>query len=176
MKDALDITYEITKLIKFSPTRWIVKGESLTSIIANYETLQDTWEEALAITNNSEMKARIQGVSAQMCKFDYFYGCMLGEMILKHADNLSSTLQHKNLSAAEGQKIAMMTVQTMKPMRSDEMHDLFWEKVTQRASSLGINDPQLPCCRKRPRRYDDGISEGDFHITPKAYFRQSYMV
>ena len=97
MKDALDITYEITKLIKFSPTRWIVKGESLTSIIANYETLQDTWEEALAITNNSEMKARIQGVSAQMCKFDYFYGCMLGELILKHADNLSSTLQHKNL-------------------------------------------------------------------------------
>ena len=43
-----------------------------------------------------------------------------------------------------------------------------------RASSLGINDPQLPHCRKRPRRYDDGISEGDFHITPKAYFRQSY--
>jgi len=54
------------------------------------------------------------------------------------------------------------------------MHDLFWEKVTQRASSLGINDPQLPRCRKRPRRYDDGISEGDFHITPKACFRQRY--
>ena len=62
------------------------------------------------------MKARIQGVSAQMCKFDYFYGCVLGKLILKHADNLSSTLQHKNLPAAEGQKIAMMTVQTMKSM------------------------------------------------------------
>ena len=51
-----------------------------------------------------------------MCKFDYFYGCMLSELILKHADNLSSTVQHKHLSAAEGQKIAMMTVQTMESL------------------------------------------------------------
>ena len=97
-----------------------------------------------------------------------------GELILKHADNLSSTLQHKHLSAAEGQKIAMMTVQTMESLRTDEMYDLFWDKVTQRASSLGVDDPQLPHCRKRTRSYDDGISYGDFHITPKAYFRQNY--
>ena len=100
MKDALDITHEITKLIKFlprregifkalkekagngssqeirvlCPTRWIVKGESLTSIIINYETLQDTREEALEVSNNTEIKAQIQGVSSQMCKFDDFYG------------------------------------------------------------------------------------------------------
>jgi len=63
----------------------------------------------------------------------------------------------------------MMTVQTMKSVQSDEMHDLFWEKVAQRASSVGINDPKLPHCRKRPRRYDDGISEGAFNITPNVY-------
>ena len=54
------------------------------------------------------------------------------------------------------------------------MFDLFWIKVTQRATSSGIDDPQLPCCTKRTRRYDDGHSEGDFHSTSKAYFRQSY--
>ena len=37
---------------------------------------------------------------------------MLGELILKHADNLSSMLQYKHISAAEGQQIALMTVQT----------------------------------------------------------------
>jgi len=45
-----------------------VKGESPTSITANYETLQDTWVEALEATNNTEMEAQIQG-SAQMCIF-----------------------------------------------------------------------------------------------------------
>ena len=108
-----------------------------------------------------------------MCNFD-FYGCMLGELILKHADNLSSTLQHKHISPAEGQQIALMTVQTIKSVHTDEMFDLFWTKVTQRATSLGINDPQLPRCRRRTRRYDDGHSVGYFHSTPKAYFRQSY--
>ena len=73
---------------------------------------------------------------------------MLGELILKHADNLSSTLQHKHISAAEGQQIALMTVQTIKSVCTDEIFDLFWAKVTQRATSLGSNDPQLPRCRK----------------------------
>ena len=110
-----------------------------------------------------------------MCKFGYFYGCMLGDLILKHADNLSSTLQHKHLSAAKGEKIAMMTVQTMESLQADEMYDLFWDKVTQRASSLGVDDPQLPRRRKRTRSYDDGISDGYFHTIPKAYFRQKLL-
>ena len=54
------------------------------------------------------------------------------------------------------------------------MFDLIWAKVTQTATFLGINDPQLPHCRKQMRRYDDGDSVGDFHSTSKAYFKQSY--
>ena len=68
----------------------------------------------------------------------------------------------------------MLTVQTMELLRTDGMHDLFWDKVTQRASSLGVDDPQLPRHRKRTRSYRDRISDGDFHITLKAYFRQNY--
>ena len=52
------------------------------------------------MVRDTETKARIRGVSAVMNTFDFVFGCMLGEkMILKHSDNLSSTLQHKSLSA-----------------------------------------------------------------------------
>ena len=34
-----------------------------------------------------------------------------------------------------------MTVQTMESLQTDEMYDLFWDKVTQRANSLGVDDP-----------------------------------
>ena len=104
MSDALDLTHEITKLIKCSPrregifqdlkekleggstqgirvlypTRWTVKANLLTSILTNYEALQDAWEEALSVTQHTETKARIHGVSAQMCNFECFYGCILG--------------------------------------------------------------------------------------------------
>ena len=57
---------------------------------ASYNTLQRIWEEA---TTDKETKARIQGVAAQMITFTYLFGSMLGELVLKHADNLSKTRQ-----------------------------------------------------------------------------------
>ena len=92
-------------------------------------------------------------------------------MILKHADNLSSTLQHKSMPAAEGQQVAAMTVSTLESVRSDESSDLFWEKVIHKATALKVNKLQLPRCRKCTRRYE-GLSGSDFPETPKAYFRQ----
>ena len=111
------------------PTRWTVTANSLNSIIGNYDMLQCTWEEVVYVTKHTESKARIRGVSAQMKTFSFVYGAILGEMILRHADNLSSTLQHKSMSAAEGQQVALMTVQTVNSIRTEESFDLFWFKV-----------------------------------------------
>ena len=75
LKDALENTREITKLIKHSPcregifekakeefssgtasgirvlcpTRWTVRANSLASVLSNYECLLHTWEEAISI-------------------------------------------------------------------------------------------------------------------------------
>lgn len=75
------------------PTRWTVRADSLASIISNYDVLQCTWLEALSVTKDTEAKARIHGVSAMMKTFKFVYGAMLGELVLKHADNLSKALQ-----------------------------------------------------------------------------------
>ena len=93
---------------------------------------------------DSETKARVRGVSAVMNTFDYLFGNMLGEMILKHPDNCSRALQHKSLSAAEGQQIAQMTVETLKSLRNDASFDQFWGKVDHKANLLDISEPQLP--------------------------------
>ncbi len=102
IKFTLDTTYEITKLIKLSPrreallreiqdqkelltgtdstsikllcpTRWTVRADSLMSIIENYAELLDTWDNAYEAARDSETKARIQGVAAQMNNFDFFF-------------------------------------------------------------------------------------------------------
>jgi len=166
---------EITPGVRvLCPTRWTVCAESIHSIIANYVTLEKTWEEALQVTQDTESKARIQGVAAQMRTFPFLFGSMLGELILKHTDNLSRTLQHVSMSAAEGQQVASMTIATLKSMRSDEQFDLFWELVILNAKELDVDDPQLPRRRKLPHRFDDGLSPGDFPSTPKTYFKQVY--
>ena len=82
IQDAMDSTFEISKLIKFSPkrdamftklktefspetpgfrvlcpTRWTVRADSLLSVIDNYTALQSTWEESLESRLDTEVKA-----------------------------------------------------------------------------------------------------------------------
>ena len=143
---ALETTHEITKLIKHSPrkdgifrelkrahdrnsgfqspgmrllcpTRWTVQADSLKSVLDNYEALMDNWEETLHIVRDTEMKARIDGIVSQMQTFDFAFGTVLGELILRHSDNLSQTIQAKSTSAAEAQLIAKLVITTIQNIR-----------------------------------------------------------
>ena len=122
-------------------------------IISN--VLLQLWAESLERVKDTEMKARIQGVAAQMMKFDYFFGVSLGLLILRHTDNLSKTMQKADMSAAEGQAVTAMTVSTLKSLRNDACFDLFWQKITGSAENLDVDKPALPRRRKAPRRLDD---------------------
>ena len=198
MQDALDTTHEITKLIKKSPardaifkrlneemgsdspgirvlcpTRWTVRAEALKSILDNFNVLLELWAESLERVKDTEMKARIQGVSAQMMRFDYFFGVSLGLLILRHTDNLSKTMQKADISAAEGQAITVMTVSTFKSLRNDANFDLFWQKITTSAEDLHVDKPALPRRRKVPRRLDDG-SAPTLHKTVEDHYRVIY--
>ena len=107
MRNTLNTSYEIVKLIKKSPhcdgifqrlkqqmskespgiqvlcpTRWTVCAQALQSIIDNYQVLQQLWEESLDIVKDAEMRNRIQGVSACMQSFEYFFGLVLGQLLL----------------------------------------------------------------------------------------------
>ena len=177
MKDALDTTHELVKLIQYSPqrkacfaylkadlapstpgvralcpTHWTVRAEALQSILDNYEVLIELWIESLDVIKDSDMKARINGVASQMKGFDFFYGVSLGQLILCHSDNLSRTLQRSDMSAAERQEVTRLTVTSLRSLRSESMFKLFWDKVTKIAASLGVTEPKLPRQRKVLRR------------------------
>ena len=143
--DALETAFEISKLIKFSPkinavfdcikadiheeeahtevsvrsfcpTRWTVRGDSISSILDNYSVLHQLWEECLKTMLVPEVKGRMLGAGAQMSHYSLLFGLKLCEWILKITDNLSRTLQKQSLSAAEAQDIAALTVKTLKDM------------------------------------------------------------
>ena len=87
----------------FCPTCWTVRGDSIESILVNYNTLKQLWEECLTTSLQPDVKGRIIGVRSQMSNFDVLFGLKLCEKILKVIDNLSKTLQKQSLSAAEAQ-------------------------------------------------------------------------
>ena len=120
-KDTLDTSFEITRLIKFSPkrnaafdrirlsnqdddssyspigirtfchTRWTVRGDAIESILINYRSLFDLWEECLdsSVRLEPDVKARIIGIKTMMMKFNFLFGLKICEHILKQTDNLS---------------------------------------------------------------------------------------
>ena len=126
--------------------------------------------EAKDVTADSEARARICGVEAQMMKFDFLFGLVLGACILSHTDNLSKTLQIPKLSAADGQNIAELTCKTLERIRTDESFKLFWEKALRLQQTLGISEPSLPQKRKAPKRLKVGTGESFFSHTPEALF------
>lgn len=200
MQDTLDVTLEISKLLKYSPkrhtlfnklkdelapekpgfrvlcpTRWTVRASSLQSVLDNWQPLQDLWDECLQTKLESEVKSRIIGVKYQMEKFEYFFGVSLASLIFGHSDNLSKTLQHTYISAVEGQSVSKMSVKTLEVMRSDTQFDLFWSKVFREASHLDVDDPTIPRKRKRPTRFESGNATQSFPESPKDYFRHIYI-
>ena len=54
------------------------------------------------------------------------------------------------------------------------MFDLFWKKVTTAAEKLNLEPPSLPRQRKRPKRYESGLAEAEFHDAAHTYYRVAY--
>ena len=196
MKDCLDTCYELVKLIKISPKREAmlrgikeeldssspgvrtlcptVRADSLASIITNYSYIQLLWETAVNGACDTEMKARIHGVDSQMQTFKLFFCITLSEVILRHTDRLSRTLQQPSLSSVEGHAVSMLTVSTLMTLRTEGNFDLFWEKILKRKEDVDVNEPQLPRKRKVPRRYEEGIAENEYPSSPKDEYRRVY--
>ena len=98
IRDALDTTFELTKLSPkrdarlqqlkaeaaielpgihiLCPTRWTVRADTLLSVMKNYTVLLDMWTDSLISVKDTDMRARIIGVSAQMETFDFSSGSL----------------------------------------------------------------------------------------------------
>ena len=199
MKDALETTYEVLMLAKYSskrntalqklkeslapdtpgfrtlcPTSWTVRADSLKSVIDNYCVLQELWQMSKDYVSDPAIKGRIIGVQFQFKTFRYLFEVALGQLILRHSDNLSKTLQSHKLSAAEGQRIALMTVATLNVLRDDTQFDLLWKSLQETRTKLDVDDPVLPRKRKVPRRYEEGSAETEFFDVCKPLYCQQY--
>ena len=128
-----------------------MRALSLQSVLDKFEVLLGVWEEAQCAQLDSEMRARIVGVNAQMQTFDFLFGVSLGNLLLRHTDNLSKTLQLKSLSAAKGQRLATLTLHVLQSLRDEDNFKLFYTKVLQDQVRFDVQPPSLPRKRKMLR-------------------------
>ena len=73
------------------------------------------------------------------------------------------------MSAAEGQSIASMTVNTWSNLRSEKIY-LFWADVMSKAEDIYIEDPALPRRRAVPAKLDCGTAAPEYLQTSSCRF------
>ena len=92
----------------------------------------------------------------------------------QHSDNLSKSLQHDTITAAEGQQLAKLTIDVLKSICKEDKFKSFYDCVLLYQSEFDIDAPTLTCKRRAPRRLQIGLPDGNFHSTPEANYRQIY--
>ena len=193
MSHALDNAQEICKLLKYSacrdaifhklkdeispqvpgihtlcPTRWTVRAASLESIRLNYQALVATWEEAVNVVKESEIKAQINGVAAKIKEFDFLFCLLLVERITQ----ITLAKQLKQPQCLQ-LRVAGCLSEVLKKLRTDECFDQFWANAEKVQENLNISEASLPRLHKRPRRYEDGMAD-HYHSTPMMHYKQMY--
>ncbi|KAG7176606.1 Zinc finger MYM-type protein 1-like 6, partial [Homarus americanus] len=199
IKEALETTHEITKLIKRStkndarlekmkedmkedskessdlymlcPRRWTVRAKALTCVTENYSLLKELWSWSLDHCTDTQMKTIIRGIYAHMLQFDFFFGLTLAEYLLQHADSLSTTLQKQSLSAAEGQSVAALSIATLTSLQTEDKFELFWANVSAKAKENYIEEPKLP---QHTHHFEDEQATPKYQDTPKRLYRAVY--
>ena len=107
VREVMDVTYKISKLVKFSSKRnaifnkWMeelstdtpvftiffpTRGlfEILKSVLNTYSILQELWDFVLDGNVIPDVRARVIGVQARMDSFDYFFGVSVCKLVLSH--------------------------------------------------------------------------------------------
>ena len=164
-KSQKDISLDYRGFRVLRPTRWTVRAESIKSILDNWVTLQQVWDESLDGNLEPEIKGRITGVKSQINAFNYFYGVIILQLVLRHSDTvLFKTLKKSSLTSCQGKEIADLTLQTINSLQSKE------------AEVLEITQPSLPRKRKRSAKLlnENEASLYDEVSDLKTYYRRIY--
>ena len=122
----------------------MVGSASLQSVLDNYAVLPAVWDEAQTWKLDREIRAHIIGVATQIRSFDFLFGVSVGNLLLHHTDNLSKSLQQATLSAAEGQKLAKLTLEIFKSLRNEEQFDAFFTNIILLQKQFEVDEPALP--------------------------------
>jgi hypothetical protein len=167
---------EAQRLRPLCPTRWTVRARSLATVIENYSSLLQFFDE-VAESDKTEAGAKASGLLQQCLKFDNFFILRLLYKVFSRAETVSSSIQKVDLDMYHTQLLLNQLKADVASMRDDNEFETFWSDVLQCSHSLELDEPQVSRPRKIPRRLeslDDNPGTQHSHTSVLAMYRQRY--
>ena len=140
----------------------------------------ELWDWSLTVSKDAEMKARIPGVKSMMTTFDFYFGCTLGEQLLRQTDNLGRTVAPCKIHPPQLLKVTDLPRMWSKH-RTDTSFSLFWTPILQDKTTeiQTIEGPKLPRKRKVPVGHElgeQGTVTTTFLKLPKTITNESTLL
>lgn len=185
VRSALDLVWEICKLISYSPkrslifeqcrdamsvsgtglrplcaTRWTVRTTSIDAVLRNYLALQQALAQ-ISEQSYDDYGRRAHGILSQLERFDTYFGRKLSFLVFSATEQASKALQYKNTTVAEALSAAKMAQNFLTRQRSDASFESFYSLTIEDASQI-TNEPVLPRYKRPPKQVDSGSSPHRF--------------
>ena len=138
VRNALDVTMELSKLILYSPnrplvfqsckqtvspegtglrplcpTRWKVRTEAINTVLKNYAAIVQALEQ-ISEESHDDCGWRANGLLSQLEVFDTFIGLKLSHLVFSGTEQTSINLQKKDTSVQEALACAELAISYLK--------------------------------------------------------------
>ena len=130
------------------PTRWTVRTGAIDAVLNNYCTLCAVLEEVNQ-TGRDEHARKAGGLLAQFEMFSTFFGLKLCFLVFSATEQLSRTLQAKDITIQEAKEATLLAEAHLRRQRSNTAYDAFYEKTVLESNTL-TSEPKLPIKLKPP--------------------------
>lgn len=153
-------------------TRWTVRAAAISSIIDNYDALQETLDQIINENKRDDIAAKAGGILAQMETFHTLFGLHYAKLIFSATDQSAVTLQGKDITATDARGIINSLKAYLDSLR--DSFEIFWTSVVQFADKKNVVI-SIPRQRNLPKKLDDTQTQHKFAVNrPEEYYRQQY--
>ena len=161
----------VFKVKPLCPTRWTVRTATLNAVIKNYAVISVELE-TIGREAYGEPSRKSCGLLAMIDKFGVYFGLKLSHMIFSVSEQLSMSLQRKDINAQEAVRAVTQAKSLFRRHTSDSAFNDFFQAILKEADEL-TQPPVLPRQRQVPRKIDGGAPAHQF-TTVEEYFRKQY--
>ncbi|XP_014678241.1 PREDICTED: zinc finger MYM-type protein 1-like [Priapulus caudatus] len=156
------------------PTRVLVRGAALKTILDQHESLSDALSD-YADASTGEPASKARGLQKQIKEAEFVLGLKMALPAINLLESLNRAMQSRSYTISNAVAAMKITYEGLSGMRSEEtFHDLF-NACIERCEELDLEAPKLPRVHRRPRRFETGDAPDHVFETAEEHYRVQYM-
>ena len=153
------------------PTKWTVRGTSISSVICNYEHLIQTLDEIQAdVKTPTDALDTARGLHKQMLATETYFQCTVASRLFSLTDAFVTAIQRPMNNLAEVIRRKKQILAELAFFR--QQFDVIFDNATDDGKTLGLNDMQLQRKRRAPSKIQCGTGE-PFNFSDVQSFQRS---